>query len=258
MAGGRRSRPATASTRARGGTPRWPVSWKRGRPGGRGCRSRAHGRASVQLAHPQTCSRSRRSAISPVREDQMSTVLTPTLIATTMTTPIGPLTMVAFDEQVVAGGFTEDIALLTARLSPELRAAPPEPVADLGPISDALIAYFAGDVGALDRIAVSPRGGPFQRRVWEALRATPPGQPTTYRDIAIHLGGRQLARAVGTANATNPIAPIIPCHRLVGSDGRLRGYFWALDRKRWLLDHEQRHARGVPLVPAGQATGQVT
>jgi methylated-DNA-[protein]-cysteine S-methyltransferase len=172
----------------------------------------------------------------------MSTVLTPTLVAATMATPIGPLTIVAYDQQVVAGGFTEDVGLLTARLSPELRAAPPEPVADLGPIAEALMAYFAGDVRALDRIVVSPRGGPFQQRVWDKLRAIPPGQSTTYRDIALRLGGERMARAVGMANATNPIAPIVPCHRVVGSNGSLTGYYWGLDRKRWLLDHERQHA----------------
>jgi methylated-DNA-[protein]-cysteine S-methyltransferase len=172
----------------------------------------------------------------------MSTVLTPTLAVTIVTTPIGPLTVVAANGRVVAGGFTEDVDLLTRRLAPELRAAPLEPSADLGAISEAIVAYFAGDLAALDAIPVAPRGGPFQQRVWELLREIPPGQPTTYRELAIHLGGRQLARAVGTANATNPIAPIIPCHRVMGADGRLRGYYWDLDRKQWLLDHERRHA----------------
>ena len=109
-------------------------------------------------------------------------------------------------------------------------------------ITVALAAYFAGDIRALDGIAASPRGGPFQQRVWEALRAIPPGHPTTYRDFGITLGGERMARAVGMANATNPIVPIIPCHRLVGSNGSLTGYYWGLERKRWLLDHERRHA----------------
>lgn len=172
----------------------------------------------------------------------MPPVLTPTLAVTTMTTPLGPLTLVAADGRVVAGGFTEDVGLLTRRLASELRAAPLEPSTDFGAISEAIAAYFAGDLGALNAIPVAPRGGPFQQRVWERLREIPPGQPTTYQALAIHLGGRQLARAVGTANATNPIAPIIPCHRVMGTDGRLRGYYWDLDRKQWLLDHERRHA----------------
>jgi methylated-DNA-[protein]-cysteine S-methyltransferase len=172
----------------------------------------------------------------------MSPVLTPTLLVSTLATPIGPLTLMAVDEKVLAGGFTDDVSALTRPLARVSQSMMVETVGDLGPITCALDAYFAGDLGALDAIPVSPRGGPFQQRVWEMLRTIPPGQPTTYRDIAMRLGGRQLARAVGTANATNPIAPIIPCHRVVGTDGRLRGYYWDLDRKRWLLDHERRHA----------------
>ena len=172
-----------------------------------------------------------------------TTPLAPRLRVSTMSTPIGPLTILAADGLVCAGGFTEEIDSLAVRLRPDLRSAPIARTDDLGPITEALTAYFAGDLASLNTIAVAPRGGPFQQRVWDVLREIPPGQQTTYRDIAIQLGGRQLARAVGTANATNPIAPIIPCHRVVGTDGRLRGYYWALDRKRWLLDHEQRHAR---------------
>ena len=86
------------------------------------------------------------------------------------------------------------------------------------------------------------QGGPFQEQVWAALRQIPPGQPTTYRDLAIRLGGQRMARAVGMGCATNPIAPIVPCHRVTGTSGSLTGYYWGLERKRWLLDHERRHA----------------
>ena len=174
----------------------------------------------------------------------MPTVLTPSIQTSTMPTPIGPLTLLAVDGAVHAAGFTDDLGALSVRLTPDERARPVETVHSLGSIKDALEAYFAGDVAALDGVSVSLRGTPFQQRVWAALRAIPPGQPTTYRDLAIRLGGPELARAVGTANGANPVAPIIPCHRLVGSDGRLRGYYWTLERKRWLLDHERRHAEG--------------
>ena len=128
-------------------------------------------------------------------------------------------------------------------------------VDDLGPITEALAAYFRGDVAALDGIPVSVQGGPFQERVWAALREIPPGQPTTYHALAVRLGGEKLARAVGMANATNPIAPIIPCHRLIGSDGHLTGYYWGLDRKRWLLDHERRHAQAPVAASDGYHWG---
>jgi methylated-DNA-[protein]-cysteine S-methyltransferase len=172
----------------------------------------------------------------------MATVLTPTILSATMSTPIGPLTILAVDGVVHAGGFTEEMAELTARLGPRLRCAPIEMVSELGPISKALAAYFAGDVLALGRLAVEQPGGPFKQRVWSALRAIPPGQATTYRDLAIRLGGENLARAVGMGCATNQIAPIVPCHRVTGSDGSLTGYYWGLDRKRWLLEHEHRCA----------------
>ena len=172
----------------------------------------------------------------------MLSVSSPVIQAATIQTPIGPLTMLAADGQVCAAGFTEEIGALVKPLGPTLRATPVEVVGDLGPITDALAAYFEGDIHALDSIAVTLQAGAFKQRVWTALRAIPPGRPTTYRDLAIQLGGPTLARAVGMANATNPIAPIIPCHRVIGSDGRLKGYYWAIDRKRWLLDHERRHA----------------
>ena len=166
------------------------------------------------------------------------------LQASTLSTPIGPLTMLAADGVVVAGGFTDDVgALLNGRLrqralNTEIRVVP-----DLGPITEALAAYFEGEVRALDGLRVEYAGGPFQQRVWDALRAIPPGQPTTYRRLAVQLGSERLARAVGMGCATNLISPIVPCHRVTDGTGNLAGYFWGLHCKRWLLDHEERHAR---------------
>jgi methylated-DNA-[protein]-cysteine S-methyltransferase len=159
-----------------------------------------------------------------------------------MQTPIGPLTMMAADDRVCAGGFTDSLDIIAALLGKPLRQAPIERVGDLGPITEALAAYFAGDLAALDRIPILVRGGAFQERVWSELRQIPPGQPTTYRSLAVRLGGQRLARAVGMGCATNPVAPIVPCHRVTGTSGSLTGYYWGLDRKRWLLDHERRHA----------------
>jgi len=171
----------------------------------------------------------------------MSTVLTPTIQASTMRTPIGPLTILAADGVVNAGGFTEDVGALASRLAPGLRDAPLQVVRDLGPITERLETYFAGDVLALDGLAVSLHGGPFQQRVWVALREIRPGEQTTYRDLAARLGDENLARAVGMGCATNLISPIVPCHRVTRTGGNLAGYYWGLDRKRWLLDHERRH-----------------
>jgi len=106
------------------------------------------------------------------------------------------------------------------------------------PISDQVRAYFAGDVRALDGVAVDPDGTPFQRRVWAALRAIPPGETRTYGELALQLGTHP--RAVGAANGRNPVCLAIPCHRVIASDGKLCGYAWGEERKRWLLEHERR------------------
>lgn len=172
----------------------------------------------------------------------MLAMSSPVIRSAMIGTPIGPLTILTVDDRVRAAGFTEDVGALLRPLPPPMRSTPLEIVRDLGSITHALIAYFDGDLASLDAIPVSPGGSDFQARVWAALRTIPPGQPTTYGELAMRLGGKHLARAVGTANATNPIAPIIPCHRVIGTGGSLTGYYWGLDRKRWLLDHERRHA----------------
>ena len=174
----------------------------------------------------------------------MSTVLTPTILASTMTTPIGPLTLLVSDGQVCAGGFTDDVGHLACFIRKKHGTAQIGVVHDLGPITEALEAYFSGEAHALDGIPVTVQGGAFQERVWAALREIRPGTPTTYHSLAVRLGGEKLARAVGMGCATNPIAPIVPCHRVIGSGGKLTGYYWGLTRKRWLLDHERRHAQG--------------
>ncbi len=105
-----------------------------------------------------------------------------------------------------------------------------------------LDAYVAGERRGFD-VALRPEGSPFQQRVWAALQAIPYGQTTTYGDLAARLGDPGAVRAVGQANRRNPIAILIPCHRVVGADGSLTGYAGGLDRKRALLALEQGHGR---------------
>jgi methylated-DNA-[protein]-cysteine S-methyltransferase len=105
-------------------------------------------------------------------------------------------------------------------------------------VSDRVRAYFAGDLRALEDVPVEPRGTPFQRRVWAALRDIPPGQTRTYGELARLLDTHP--RAVGSANGANPVSLAIPCHRVVASGGKLCGYAWGEERKRWLLAHERR------------------
>ena len=107
-----------------------------------------------------------------------------------------------------------------------------------GPVRTALERYFGGDVHALDGLTVTTGGTDFQRSVWKALRAIPAGETRTYGQLAAAIGSPKAVRAVGLANGRNPVALIVPCHRVIGANGTLTGYAGGLERKRWLLQHE--------------------
>jgi methylated-DNA-[protein]-cysteine S-methyltransferase len=98
--------------------------------------------------------------------------------------------------------------------------------------------YFAGDLRAIDRIDCATNGTPFQQQVWNALRRIPTGTTLSYGTLATRIGNASAVRAVGLANGANPIAVVVPCHRVIGTDGSLTGYGGGLARKRWLLAHE--------------------
>jgi methylated-DNA-[protein]-cysteine S-methyltransferase len=106
------------------------------------------------------------------------------------------------------------------------------------PPAQALRQYFGGDLRALDRLRVDPGGTPFQAKIWAGLRRIPAGRTMTYGELAAAAGRPGAARAAGGAVGKNPVAIIIPCHRIVGSDRRLTGFGGGLVRKRWLLEHE--------------------
>ncbi|MGO9134724.1 MAG: methylated-DNA--[protein]-cysteine S-methyltransferase [Methylovirgula sp.] len=109
----------------------------------------------------------------------------------------------------------------------------------------ALDAYFAGDLQALAKIPVAmTMGTPFQREVWTALRTIPVGETLSYGALAAKIGRPKAVRAVGLANGANPIAIVVPCHRVIGADHALTGFGGGLDRKRWLLSHEGASYRG--------------
>jgi O-6-methylguanine DNA methyltransferase len=109
-------------------------------------------------------------------------------------------------------------------------------------ITDPLDGYFAGAIGDLDEITVATGGTEFQRQVWAALRMIAPGETTRYGQLAELLSRAGASRAVGLANGTNPVAIVVPCHRVIGVNGALTGYGGGLHRKQWLLDHERRFA----------------
>ena len=107
---------------------------------------------------------------------------------------------------------------------------------------DAVEAFFAGDLTAIDDVPVRQRSGPFLEDAWEVLRTVPAGQPDTYAEFAARCGRPSAVRAVANACARNAVGLFIPCHRVLGSDGGLGGFRWGTPVKRWLLDHEAAHA----------------
>ncbi len=103
----------------------------------------------------------------------------------------------------------------------------------------ALVAYFEGDLSAVDDLPTETNGTPFQRAVWSALRNIPAGCTLSYGALAEQIGHPKAVRAVGLANGANPIAIVVPCHRVIGANASLTGYGGGLHRKRWLLAHER-------------------
>lgn len=101
--------------------------------------------------------------------------------------------------------------------------------------------YFAGEVSALESIPTLEVGTPFQIEVWRALREIPPAETRSYGEVARRVGRPRSFRAIGAANRANPIAVVVPCHRVIGANGTLTGYGGGLDRKDWLLSHERTH-----------------
>jgi methylated-DNA-[protein]-cysteine S-methyltransferase len=163
-----------------------------------------------------------------------------TLDLDVLDTPIGPLALASDGRALLALEFGTLDALrdrLRARFG---EAARFRDVPDPQGFTSRVRAYFAGDLAAFSGVPVDGGGTPFERRVWEALREIPAGATASYAAIAARLGAPRACRAVGRANGRNPIAIAVPCHRVIGANGSLTGYAGGLERKRWLLDHEER------------------
>ena len=163
----------------------------------------------------------------------------PEFTQSVVASPIGPLTLVA------AGGALAGVYMDAQRHLPGTvaQAAPAsQDGPDAAPLAAAarqLTEYFAGQRTEFD-LPLEMAGTDFQRRVWAALREIPYGETVSYGELASGLGKASASRAVGLANGKNPFAVVVPCHRVVGSDGSLTGYGGGLDRKRFLLALEQR------------------
>lgn len=160
----------------------------------------------------------------------------PTLARSELETPLGRLLLFATVRGLCLAAFEDGWVrrrrVLERRFGTVEGA--PAPLEAVGLLRD----YFDGDLDALDRIRVDPGGTLFQARVWRQLRGLPAGRTATYGQLAGRLGSPRASRAVGAANGANPVAVVIPCHRLVGANGDLTGYAFGVRRKRWLLRHE--------------------
>jgi methylated-DNA-[protein]-cysteine S-methyltransferase len=152
----------------------------------------------------------------------------------TIDSPIGALTLAGQDSVLTM------LRMVDQTYEPSRTGWAPNPAA-FNDATEQLNAYFAGELTEFD-LELDLRGSEFQRRVWQALRTIPYGETRSYGIIAEQIGAPGSARAVGLANGHNPIAIVVPCHRVIGANGSLTGYGGGLDRKRALLALEKKHA----------------
>jgi methylated-DNA-[protein]-cysteine S-methyltransferase len=172
------------------------------------------------------------------------------LAAISIDTPLGRYALVASD-----AGLVQAKPAYGAPVPPVSALARSAAERMLDRARAAFASYFAGSPAELDLLPLDPHGSEFQRRVWRALRGIPLGATASYGEIARRVGRPGAARAVGDANRRNPIAIAIPCHRVIGGDGRLVGYAGGLERKRWLLAHEAECARRFFQAASSKSNG---
>ncbi len=161
---------------------------------------------------------------------------------TVLDSPLGPLTVVAQDATLcglyVEQGLRKALERRTADGAPLGGPCRPEDDRVLSAVAEQLTAYFDRELTEFD-VPLSAAGTPFQQRVWSALRGIPYGETRSYGQLAAELGNPAACRAVGAANGRNPVSIVVPCHRVVGSTGRLTGYAGGLTTKEQLLAHER-------------------
>jgi methylated-DNA-[protein]-cysteine S-methyltransferase len=160
------------------------------------------------------------------------------LLTSTISTPIGPLTLVACDGVLRAASFTDQPGEIQSRLDGAARHHELRRSDDLGPITDALEAYFDGEVNAIDSLPVSQPGNSWFQAAWKVMREVPAGSTISYRELAARVSDPNNARVAGFACARNQIVLVVPCHRIVRTGGSLGDYYYGLDVKSWLLRHE--------------------
>jgi methylated-DNA-[protein]-cysteine S-methyltransferase len=158
-----------------------------------------------------------------------------------LASPLGELLVLTDDQQRLRAIDWQDMELRMQRLLREhygKGAIRLQQSTQPSTVRHALDAYFRGDMDALAYLPTATNGTPFQIKVWDALRRIPVGRTMSYSALAVQIGHPKAARAVGLANGSNPIAIVIPCHRVIGANGTLTGFAGGLERKRWLLAHE--------------------
>src|SRR5262245_270259 len=168
-----------------------------------------------------------------------------TLTRSALATPLGPMLALATDTALCALEFAGPKKRLT-KLERRLRLHfPPHTIVDgetpvIARTRDWLAAYFDGTDADVGDLPIEMHGAEFEKRVWRVLLRIPLGGTRSYGSIAKELRSPGASRAVGLANGANPIAIVVPCHRVIGSSGSLVGYGGGLEKKEWLLDHERR------------------
>ncbi len=169
------------------------------------------------------------------------------LLTDQIESPVGTLFLIVAGASLCALDFAGYAARMHKLLHAHYGAVTLKQVDDPHGFSSRIRAYLGGELQSLAAIPVSAAGTPFQQQVWAALRTIPPGSVTTYGTLAAQIGRPTASRAVGMTNSLNPIAIVVPCHRVVGANATLTGYAGGLERKQWLLQHE-----GVDLAAWGR------
>ena len=162
----------------------------------------------------------------------MIATMNDTIVSTRISSPIGTLTLTSNGSALTRLSIAEPSDTSDSDVSPDSDAI-------LAAAREQLDAYFDMRLTRFD-LPLEPRGTEFQRRVWDSLRLIPFGETISYAELARRVDNPKAVRAVGAANGRNPLMIVVPCHRVIGADGSLTGFGGGIERKRWLLDHENR------------------
>jgi methylated-DNA-[protein]-cysteine S-methyltransferase len=160
------------------------------------------------------------------------------LLTDRVETPIGTMMLIARDGVLQLLEFVEASDRVARELKSRFDDFELQPTPNPFGLSDRVRSYFAGELTAINDILTDGGGTAFEQSVWAELRRIPLGTTVSYGEIASRIGNRNAMRAVGLANGKNPIAIVVPCHRVIGANGSMTGYGGGLQRKEWLLRHE--------------------